>query len=219
MLYAGITVNFVHFFAMSELDIYAKQGLGQVLEPGTRPALVLVDFVNGFVDPAHLGGGNVQQAVDATVALLAHARLKGWPVAYTRVVYADDGSDLGVFAAKGAALKTLTESSHISQIVDELAPRPGEFIIRKRQASAFFNTDLAPWLTYRGVDTTLVVGATTSGCVRASVVDACSHNFRPIVVTDCVGDRAMGPHDASLFDMDQKYARLMSSAEVMAHYA
>jgi maleamate amidohydrolase len=219
MSYALSWSIIVHDFTMSELEIYARQGLGQQLEPGARPALVLVDFVNGFVDPAHLGGGNVPQAVQCTVPLLAYARSKGWPVAFTRVVYADDGSDLGVFAAKGAALKTLTETSPISQIVDELAAEPGEFIIRKRQASAFFNTDLAPWLTFKGVDTALIVGATTSGCVRASVVDACSHNFRPIVVTDCVGDRAIGPHEASLFDMDQKYARLMSSAEVMAHYA
>ena len=100
----------------------------------------------------------------------------------------------------------------------ELTPAPGELVIRKRQASAFFGTELAGWLHYRGVDTLLVAGCTTSGCIRASVVDGVSHNFRTVVLTDCVGDRAIGPHEANLFDMGQKYADLRSSDEVMGHY-
>ena len=98
----------------------------------------------------------------------------------------------------------------------ELEPRPGEFIVRKRQASAFFGTELTGWLTMRGVDTVLVAGCTTSGCVRASVIDSLSYNFRTIVVRDCVGDRAIGPHDANLFDMEQKYADLMTRDEVLS---
>jgi len=201
---------------MSELDIYKRQGMGASVGMGRSPALVIVDFVVGFTDPAHFGGGNIKESIEKTFHLLAHARRKGWPVAHTRVVYADDGSDAGSFTRKAPNLVKLTETSPLSQIVPELQPIPGEFVIRKRQASAFFGTELAGWLQWRGADTTLICGCTTSGCVRASVVDAVSHNFRTIVVTDCVGDRAIGPHEANLFDMGQKYADLMTSEEIMA---
>lgn len=99
----------------------------------------------------------------------------------------------------------------------ELTRIAGEYIIRKTQPSAFFGTSLTPWLVGKGVDTLLVTGCTTSGCVRATVTDSMSSNFRTIVVTDCVGDRATGPHEANLFDMGQKYADLLTSDEVMAH--
>ncbi len=201
-----------------DLDIYRRQGMGQTIGLGKRPALVTVDFVVGFTDPEHFGGGNINAAVGCTVGLLEFARRHDWPVAHTRVVYADDGSDIGVFATKASGLRKLTETSPLSQVVAELAPRPGELIVRKRQASAFFGTDYAAWLTFRGVDTLIVTGCTTSGCVRATVVDAVGYNFRTIVATDCVGDRAMQPHEANLFDMGQKYADLMRSGEIMAFY-
>ncbi len=190
--------------------------MGQKAGLGQRIALLLVDFVNGFTDPAHFGGGNIDAAVAATARLLPIARERGWPVAHTRVVYADDGSDAGAFTLKAPGLKKLTEASSLSQFVETVKPAAGEFVIRKRQASAFFGTELAGWLTFRRVDTLLVTGCTTSGCVRASVVDAVSYNLRTVVLTDCVGDRAMGPHEANLFDMGQKYADLMTSAEVIA---
>ncbi len=191
--------------------IYAAQGFGQTSGIGRAPALVIVDFVVGFADPAHFGGGNIGAAIARTVGLLGFARRQGWPVAHTRVVYAEDGADAGIFARKVPALLTLTEASPLSQIVPELAPRPGESVVRKRGASAFFGTDLAPWLAMRRVDTLAVAGCTTSGCVRATVVDALQHNLRTICVTDCVGDRALGPHTANLFDIGQKYADLMSA--------
>ncbi len=177
---------------------------------------MIVDFVVGFTDPAHFGGGNIGPAIARTVELLAFARSQSWPVAHTRVVYADDGSDCGGFTAKVPALRGLTETSKLSQIVTELTPLPGELVVRKTNASAFFATGLVGWLAGRRVDTLLVSGCTTSGCVRATVVDASSHNFRTIVITDCVGDRALGPHEANLFDMQQKYADLMSCAALKA---
>ena len=201
---------------MSELDIYARQGFAQKIGIGGAPALVMVDFVLGFTDPAHFGGGNINDAIEKTVDLLAFARKHGWPVAHTRVVYADDGSDAGAFTRKAPGLLKLTETSALSQIVDALRPIPGELVIRKRQASAFFGTEFAPWLLWNRVDTLFVTGCTTSGCVRATVVDAVAHNLRTIVVTDGVGDRAMGPHEANLFDMGQKYADLMTADEIMA---
>jgi maleamate amidohydrolase len=202
-----------------EADIYHRQGLGQRAGMGQRPALVIVDFVVGFADPAHFGGGNIGPAIAETVHLLAFARRHRWPVAHTRVVYADDGADAGVFTRKAPSLLKLTEASPLSQIVPELAPATGEHIIRKQGASGFFGTGLAAFLTARGADTVIVAGCTTSGCVRATVVDSMQHNFRTIVATDCVGDRAIGPHEANLFDMGQKYADLMTRAEIEAAFS
>ena len=158
------------------------------------------------------------QAIAQTAVLLAAAREAGVPVCFTRVVYAADGSDAGIFCLKAPGLKILTEDHVSSAVVDELAPAPGEYVLRKTQPSAFFGTDLIGWLVQRRVDTLIVTGATTSGCVRATVVDAMSHNFRTIVATDCVGDRALGPHHANLFDMGQKYADLMSGAEIAKRF-
>jgi maleamate amidohydrolase len=110
-------------------------------------------------------------------------------------------------------LRDLTETASASQVVTELAPRPDERIERKTQASAFLGTDLTPWLVHRGIDSVIVTGCTTSGCIRATIVDAISWNFRPIVLADCVGDRAYGPHEANLFDIHQTYADCMSAAE------
>ena len=203
---------------MSESDIYRKQGFGNSSGFGVQPALLVVDFVNGFNDPDLFGGGNIAQAIAQTAVLLAAAREAGVPVCFTRVVYAADGSDAGIFCLKAPGLKILTEDHVSSAVVDELAPAPGEYVLRKTQPSAFFGTDLIGWLVQRRVDTLIVTGATTSGCVRATVVDAMSHNFRTIVATDCVGDRALGPHHANLFDMGQKYADLMSGTEIAARF-
>lgn len=199
-----------------ELDIYRAQGFAQPIGIGVAPALIIVDFVMGFTDPAHFGGGNIGSAIQRTQDLLALARSRSWPVVHTRVVYADDGSDCGGFTVKVPGLRGLTETSPLSQIVPELTPRDGEMVVRKHNASAFFGTELAGWLAGRRVDSLLVSGCTTSGCVRATVVDSCSHNFRTVVVRDCVGDRAIAPHQANLFDMGQKYADLMTLAEVEA---
>ena len=201
---------------MSELEIYQKQGFGNSSGIGQRPALLIVDFVNGFADPDQFGGGNIGEAIENTRGLLAAARTLGLPVAFTRVVYAEDGSDAGVFTLKAPTLKQLTEESFSSQIVDQLKPRDGEYIVRKTQPSAFFGTNLAAWYVGRGVDTVVVTGCTTSGCVRASVIDSMSYNFKTVVVSNCVGDRALGPHKANLFDMEQKYADLMTSSEIIA---
>ena len=140
---------------------------------------------------------------------LAAARHRSWPVVHTRVVYQDDGADATIMALKVPPLLTLREHAPESQIVSQLQPISGELVLRKTNPSAFFGTPLAAWFAQRGVQTLLIAGCTTSGCVRASVVDAMCHGFRPLVVTDCVGDRSLQAHDANLFDMDQKYATLM----------
>lgn len=201
---------------MEEIAIYGQQGFGNRIGFGKSPALLMVDFTVGFNDPAWFGGGNIDAAVKQTVRLLEFFRKQRLPIAHTRIVYAEDGSDVGIFATKIARLGALTETHAAGQIVPELSPLSGELVVRKTQASAFFNTGLAAWLIGRGVDTLIVCGCTTSGCVRASVIDAASWNFRTMVVQDCVGDRADGPHQANLFDMGQKYADIVSRDEVIA---
>ncbi len=200
----------------SDIDIYKHQNFGNRIGFGERPALLIVDFVNGFTDPNKFGGGNIQEAIAKTETLLAACRQRGVAVAHTRVIFADDGADANVMCLKVPALTTLTEDAPESQIVDRLAPRPGEIVVRKRVPSAFFGTDLAPAFALQRIDTVMVAGCTTSGCVRASVLDAMCHGFRPVVVTDCVGDRALGPHEANLFDMGQKYADLATCDEAIA---
>jgi maleamate amidohydrolase len=196
-------------------EIYGKQQFGQKTGLGAKPALLIVDFVNGFTDPEILGGGNIAQAVSATVPLLAAFREQRRPVIFTRIVYAADGADAGIWCRKVPRLRELTETSPASQVVDALAPQQGELVIRKTQASAFFGTHLAGHLVLNGIDSLVVAGCTTSGCIRASVIDAMSHNYRTVVPVDCVGDRALGPHEANLFDIGQKYADLTNCAELL----
>jgi maleamate amidohydrolase len=201
---------------MSSDDVYRHQNFGNSSGIGSRCALVLVDFVNGFVDPDQFGGPHIEQAVHASVPLLGAFRAAGLPIVHTRVVYADDGSDANVFCMKVPGLLRLTEGAPMSQIVPQLAPRAGERVLRKTSASAFFSTGLAQWLGFRGVDTVVVAGCTTSGCIRATVVDSMQSNFRTVVVSDCVGDRALAPHEANLFDMRQKYADVLGRDELLA---
>lgn len=194
----------------NELETYKRQGFGAKIAIEPPFGLLIVDFTNAFVDPQVIGGGNISAALEQTVRLLAFAREKGWPIAHSRIVFADDGSDRNVFSMKIPGMLTMTESSWDSQIVSEVKPRAGELVVRKTVPSAFFGTPLAPWLTQHNVKTLVVAGVTTSGCIRASVVDAMSYGFRPLVLSDCVGDRAIAPHQANLFDIEQKYATVMT---------
>ncbi|NUB08938.1 isochorismatase family protein [Azospirillum sp. Vi22] len=202
--------------SVSEQAVYERQGFGRSLGIQGRIGLLIVDFVNGFADPAVFGGGNIAPAIARTAQVLEKARAMGWAVAHSRIVYADDGSDGNVFSIKVPGMQTLTEHAAISAIVPELTPVPGELVVRKTVPSAFFGTGLAPWLTQRGVETLLIAGATTSGCVRASVVDAMCHGFRPVVMADCVGDRALAPHEANLFDIGQKYGDVVPAERILA---
>jgi maleamate amidohydrolase len=195
---------------------YQRQGFGNELQISGPFGLLIVDFVNGFLDPGAFGGGNIGEAAENTVPLLREARARKWPIAHSRIVFADDGGDANVFAMKVPSLLALKEDAHNSAIAPLVKPEDGELVVRKSVPSAFFATSLAPWLTQRGVRTLLVAGCVTSGCVRGSVVDAMSFGFRPLVVRNCVGDRAIGPHEANLFDMAQKYASVMDRDEALA---
>ncbi len=202
-----------------DVSAYARQGFGTKLPLKPPFGLLIIDFVNGFANPDVFGGGNIPQAIAKTTHLLAHARSQGWPVAHSRIVFSDDAADSNIFCIKVPGMLNLKEDCVDSAIVAELAPQAGEYVVRKSTPSAFFGTMLAAWLTQRGVQTLLIAGSTTSGCVRSSVVDAMQSGFRPLVVSDCVGDRALGPHEANLFDMAQKYAAVMPFDEAIADIA
>ncbi len=200
-----------------DLEVYKKQGLGARMGFGKKPALVIVDFINGFNDPDAFGGGNIQDAIDNTEVLLAKARHLGLPIAYTVHCYSEEGAEDGIFNLKMPRMRDgLVRGTDAVKVVDQLEPRAGERIVEKHYPSAFFGTDLAGWLSMKGVDTAIVTGCTTSGCVRATVVDSMGNGFRPIVPRECSGDRAEGPHKANLFDMDQKYADVMPLSEVLS---
>jgi nicotinamidase-related amidase len=197
---------------------YRRSGLAARVGFGERPALLLIDFVQAYTTPGSplYAAPGVPDAVRASVPLLAAARAAGLPVIYTTVAYAPDGRDGGHFVRKVPALLQLTHGSPLAAIVPELAPAPDELVIEKKYASAFFGTHLAATLTAARVDTAIMVGCSTSGCIRASAVDGMQHGFRVIVPRECVGDRAPGPHEASLFDIDGKYGDVVGVAEAIA---
>ena len=197
--------------------IYVQQGYGQELGFGARPALLIVDFSNGFADPKLFGGGTINSAIDNTVPLLATARDKKIPIMFSTHAYAADGSDHGLFVKKNPNLAKLVVGSHTTAITSKLAPRSGELVLTKRHPSVFFGTDLTGWLAIRHVDTVIICGCSTSGCIRATAVDALGLGLRPIVVRDCVGDRALAPHEANLFDLQQKYADVLSLEAIIQH--
>lgn len=185
---------------------------------GQRPALIVVDFVRAYTEPgAPLFAPAVVDAVRATRPLLDRARARRLPVVFTRVEYSRSAAEAGVFLRKVPALAAFTAGSPLAAIVPELAPGPDEVVLVKAYASAFFATPLASLLVAAAVDTVIVVGCSTSGCVRATAVDGLQHGFRVIVPRECVADRAAAPHDANLFDIDAKYGDVLPLAAVMEH--
>lgn len=200
-------------------EFYASRGIGGRVGFGRRPALLVVDFVIGFTDPASPLGSNLDDEVAAARRLLDAAREAHRSIHHTTIAYAEGGGDAGPFLDKMPPLRELREGSRWTELDPRLGRRPDEVLWTKKGASAFFGTALAAALTAAGVDTLVVAGCTTSGCVRASVVDACQHGFRTIVVREAVGDRARGPHEANLFDMDSKYADVVSLDEALGELA
>jgi maleamate amidohydrolase len=200
----------------SKEEILSNSGFGHRIGFGTKPALLVVDMQVGFTDPEKSPlAGNLSSQIGAIGELLAVVRRGRWPVIFTTTGYDPHGqADAGLWLRKAPNLRLLTRGTDLVNLDPRLRADPGDLVITKQYASAFFATNLASTLTALAVDTVLVTGCTTSGCVRASVVDAVSHGFRPIVVVEGVGDRAREPHDASLFDIDQKYGDVIALAEV-----
>lgn len=194
---------------MSDLDRRA-QGLGR------RPALVLVDVINGFTDPACPLGSEADPVVQACERLLQAFREKSLPVFFTTVVYHDDGQ-ARVFRDRLPALDVLSPGSHWVEVDPRVAPAPGETVVEKQYASGFFGTDLDGLLTAAGADSIVVTGLTTSGCVRATAVDGLQHDYRVVVPREAVGDRNEMAHEANLFDLNAKYADVLKLNDVLKH--
>ncbi|HWN07612.1 MAG TPA: isochorismatase family protein [Steroidobacteraceae bacterium] len=196
---------------------------GRTLVPGAKPALLVVDFVRAYLSPASPLYAGVEPARAAAATLLGLARAAAIPVMHTNVVYEPGGADGGVFFQKLPALASFERGKHpeLAAFAEGLEPLPGEPVFSKQYASAFFGTKLAEALRALAVDTVLVAGVSTSGCVRATAVDACQHGFVPLVVREAVGDRHPAPHEANLFDLQAKYAEVVSlaaAAEYLANF-
>lgn len=198
---------------------YARGGFGKTLAPGQRPALLVIDFVRAYLVQSSPLYAGVEQARADCETLLKAARSAGIPILHTNVVYQPGGRDGGVFFRKVSALRCFEQGAHpeLAAFAEGLEPIAGETVVSKQYASAFFGTTLASTLTALGVDTVLIAGLSTSGCVRASAVDCCQHGFIPVVVREAVGDRASGPHESNLFDLQAKYAEVAALSDVLVY--
>ncbi len=186
-------------------EAYADREFAERVGFGERPALLVVDLIEAFTDPESNLGSDVDEVVAATARLLAAFRERDLPRYFTTVAYEESYGDAGRFVEKVPALKELRLGTDRVRVDDRLAPEDDERVILKKYASAFFGTDLATELTTDRVDTLVLTGVTTSGCIRATAVDGLQHGYRTVVPADAVGDRAERPHRANLFDIDAKY--------------
>ncbi|GAA2730776.1 isochorismatase family protein [Actinocorallia aurantiaca] len=192
---------------------YEKAGFGGNLPFGRRPAVLVVDMVKAYLEKDSPLYAGVEDAVAAGAELVAAARENGVPVVFTKVEYLPGGADGGLFYRKVPALAAFQRGGPYGEFVPELTPREGDVVVTKQYASAFFGTSLAATLTSMSVDTLLICGLSTSGCVRATGVDALQHGFVPYVVADACGDRDPRPHEAALFDLRHKYTEVVSLDE------
>jgi nicotinamidase-related amidase len=194
-------------------QFYAETGLAGRVGFGANPAVVVIDMQVGWNDPARRLGADMTPAIEACEELLAAARAKEVPAVYVWSCWDDE--DAGYWQSKIPALSELTPDSDGVAIHPRVAPRPGDAIVLKKGPSGFFKTPLAEVLAEARVDTVLLVGASTSGCVRATAIDSLSHGYRTILPAEAVGDRAEAPHLANLLDIDAKYGDVVELAEVL----
>lgn len=195
--------------------MYQQRGFGNKVGFGEKPALLVIDFIKGFTDTSCPLGSNLDAEISATKQLLNLFREKKFPVHFTTTAYDSEMVSAGVFVKKVPNLAHLKFGSSWIEIDDRLAPISGEVVWTKQYASAFFGTALASALSAQKVDTLIVTGCTTSGCVRASAVDSCQHGLRTNVVRECVGDRSASAHESNLNDLDAKYADVVNLEETI----
>jgi maleamate amidohydrolase len=198
---------------------YERAGWGARTPRGSRPAVLVVDLTRGFTEPGFPTGSDLTGVVAATAELVAAARAGGAPVLFTAIAYEPSDVEGGAcgWLRKAPGMGILRVGSELVDLDPRLPREPTDPLVVKKGASAFFGTDLAAQLVTLRVDTVLVCGATTSGCVRASVVDAVQHGFDVLVPRACVGDRAAGPHEANLFDIDAKYGDVIELGDALAY--
>jgi maleamate amidohydrolase len=198
-------------------EVYARAGLGENVTLGRSPGVLVVDFSCGFTDPACSLGADMTPEVEATKRLLDAARAKGLPVVFTTIGFTPSLKDGGLWLQKVPTLAELELGGRWVEIDPRLEPQNGETVIVKKGASAFFGTNLVAVLNTQGVDSVILCGATTSGCIRATAIDLLQHGYPAIVPRDCVADRAQAPHEANLFDINAKYADVVSLDEALAY--
>jgi nicotinamidase-related amidase len=198
---------------------YRERGIGDRVGFGTSPAVVVVDMSRAFTDPNTRVGAEQGETVAAIARVLAAARARGGvPVFFTTMAFEPDGRDGGTWGKKIPALLDLhTDDPAAMEIDPRIAPGDAEIVLNKKFASAFFGTPLASQLASRGVDTVILTGCSTSGCIRATAVDGVSYGYRIIVPEECVADRAVEPHRANLFDIQSKYGDVIGVDEVLEY--
>ena len=194
-----------------------ESGFGTPLKPGKKPALVMVDFVRAYFEPGAQLYMGLDDCLHSASRILKAARDAGILVIHTQVAFSQGGVDGGHFFKKVGALKNFVGTTYLGEIMPEVAPLPSEPIIVKQYASAFFGTSLSSTLSANDIDTVIVAGVSTSGCIRATVVDTIQHGFIPIVPREAVGDRDDAPHEANLFDIQQKYGEVLSEQDVVSY--
>ncbi|XUU61191.1 isochorismatase family protein [Erythrobacter sp. HA6-11] len=208
---------------MSEEGADATQNYSGVFEGrvgfGKKPALILIDFVEAYFDKDCELYAGVEDALAAGIEMVEAARKAGILIIYTNVSFHPSMKDGGRFAQKVAPLRNFVAGHPMGAWPKGLSPREDELVISKQYASAFFGTSLASTLTANGNDSLIITGLSTSGCVRATCVDACQHGFIPIVAKEAVGDRHEAVHEANLFDMNAKYGDVVPMAEIHEHLA
>ncbi len=198
-------------------EVYEQAGLGQSVTLGSKPAVLVIDFSCGFTDPECPLGSDCTAAVEQTKRLLDVAREKGFPVIFTTIGFEPSLKDGGLWMQKAPALADLQLGGKWVEIDPRLEPRDDETVVTKKGASGFFGTNLASILVSQGVDSVVLCGATTSGCVRATAVDLLQYGWPTIVPRECVADRAQAPHDANLFDIQAKYADVVPVEDALAY--
>lgn len=203
-------------------DLYERQGMGQPIGFGLRPAVLIIDMQHDFCDPGAPTTlwPSIGETYEPIRRLAAAARAHGAPVLYTQGLVAADGSSAGLWRYKQryhAEGRVQVEGSHGAEIIPELAPQPGDRLIRKWRPSAFFRTDIEVFLGVHAIDTLLLCGTSLSGCVRATATDAFMRDIRPMIVRECVADRSAAVIEANLFDLEQKYADVVTLADCLAY--
>ena len=198
-------------------DHYGDRGFGESVGIGEKPALVVIDMINAFTNPESDLGANVSDVLEKNSRLLETFRDHNLPRYFTTVAFEESYGDAGRFIEKVPALRELCLGTEAVEVDERITPIDDERVILKKYASAFFGTDLETELTTHRVDTLVIAGVTTSGCVRATAVDSLQYGYRTIVPADAVGDRAEGPHKANLFDIDAKYGDVVRSDAVIDH--
>jgi maleamate amidohydrolase len=197
--------------------ICERARLGQSITPGSRPAVLVVDFSRGFTDPECTMGSDLTSEVEATTRVLAAAREKGLPVIFTTIGFEPNLKDGSLWLQKAPGLADLQVGGKWVDIDPRLERAEDEVVILKKGASAFFGTNLPSVLVSQGVDTIVLCGATTSGCIRATAVDLLQYGYPTLVPRECVGDRAQGPHEANLIDIQAKYADVVPVEDALSY--